>query len=330
MDLIRDLKDLIDDLEGLTKWLSVPERQHRNIEIEVESISDLSTLETMEEARLGRIDAVADAASVRLSQLHDQFLEPIQVRASNVTIASSSHSLISVEYGWEDVSPEQLQLHEANDSPICYQILHKVCCAYEPTSVFLDATLYSHSNGGDSQWVALDGKNPACEPRALHLCGRRLIPDLEAYMTQNQKLAFIVFKNYRCSHDQMMGKSAELERSVDSIYLWSQDLCTGLREVFGKTSLRLSQLNQFRPKAVLQAPYLWYYDSREELNLKLDVPDATLKRGQSVEALLDVISMSMAEEYSVVDALLAQKTIQWEYLGYLYVSNGTSISVRHF
>ncbi|KAH4847096.1 hypothetical protein HBH75_166030 [Parastagonospora nodorum] len=171
---------------------------------------------------------------------------------------------------------------------------------------------------GIVQWVEVDDEHPACEPRALHLCGRRLIPDLEAHVTQNQKLAFIVFKNYRCSHDQMMGKNAELERSVDSIYLRSQELCTGLREVFGKTSLRLAQLNQFRPKAVLQAPYLWYYDSREELNLKLDGSDATLKRGQSVEALLDVVPMSMAEEYSVVDALLAQKTIQWEYMGYLY------------
>lgn len=148
-------------------------------------------------------------------------------------------------------------------------------------------------------------------------------------MVQNQKLAFIVFKNYRCSHDQMMGKSAELERSADSVYLWSQELCTGLCEVFGKTSLRLSQLDQFRPKVELQAPYLWYYHSREELELKLDGSDETWERGQYVEALLDVVSKSITEEYSVVDALLAHKTIQWEYLGYLHVSNGTSNLLRH-
>lgn len=150
MDLIRDLKDLIDGLEGLTRWLSVPERQHRNIEIEVESILDLSTLKTMEEARLGRIDAVADAASVRLWQLRDQFLEPIQVGTSNATIVSHPTSLTSLEDGWEDVIPEELQLHQGDDNPICYQILYMVCCAHEPTSIFLDIPLYSHSNGGDS------------------------------------------------------------------------------------------------------------------------------------------------------------------------------------
>ncbi|KAF2658608.1 hypothetical protein K491DRAFT_755923 [Lophiostoma macrostomum CBS 122681] len=65
-ELIRHLKDFIDDLEALTRSTSVPHRQLVFIDYEIECISDTETLQDIEAAREGDSDAVSDAASVRL------------------------------------------------------------------------------------------------------------------------------------------------------------------------------------------------------------------------------------------------------------------------
>lgn len=68
-DLVKDLKDLIDDLEDLTRATEIPRRQLIFVEYEIESISDTETLEEIEEARDGDDDVVSDAASARLERL---------------------------------------------------------------------------------------------------------------------------------------------------------------------------------------------------------------------------------------------------------------------
>lgn len=68
-ELVRHLKDFIDDLEDLTRATDVPPRQLIFVEYEIESIDDVDELEYMEMARQGDDDAVSDAASARLEQL---------------------------------------------------------------------------------------------------------------------------------------------------------------------------------------------------------------------------------------------------------------------
>ncbi|KAF2815241.1 P-loop containing nucleoside triphosphate hydrolase protein [Mytilinidion resinicola] len=65
-ELVSHLKDFIDDLENLTRATGVPRRQLVFIGYEIESITDMETLEEMEMAREGEDDAVSDAASLRL------------------------------------------------------------------------------------------------------------------------------------------------------------------------------------------------------------------------------------------------------------------------
>jgi hypothetical protein len=317
-ELIRDTKDLIDDLEGLTKWLNVPERQRRNIQCEVESIYDLTTLETMEEARVGRIDAVSDAASVRLWQLRDQFLEPAHEGVASVRIQSSQASVVSIEDDWNAISQEAQTL--PNNSSTCYQVLHRVTCPHEQTSIFLDQPSYSTQNCDVSQWAVLDEDRPMREPMALHMCGRRPVPDLEGYMTQNHQLAFVVFKNYRCSHDKLHEENAPPQSLADSIYLWAPELCTDLVRRFGE-SVKPSYLAQFQPKSELHAPYHWYYHSGRECgDLIEDVHEGSVTR-RSIEILLKFICTSMVAEYGAVDDLISEKQISWRHLPYIYVSH---------
>ncbi|ORX98620.1 prion-inhibition and propagation-domain-containing protein [Clohesyomyces aquaticus] len=68
-ELIKHLKDFIDDLESLTRATQVPHRQLIFIDYEIECISDIEVLEDIQAAREGDDDAVSDAASVRLEQI---------------------------------------------------------------------------------------------------------------------------------------------------------------------------------------------------------------------------------------------------------------------
>jgi hypothetical protein len=65
-DLVQHLKDFNDDLEALTTELNVRQHQRDLIREEVGSIIDVEELETIETARMGISDPVADAASLRL------------------------------------------------------------------------------------------------------------------------------------------------------------------------------------------------------------------------------------------------------------------------
>jgi hypothetical protein len=68
-ELVRHLKDFIDDLEDLTKATTVAHRQLVFVEYEIESIDDIETLEEMEAAREDDYDVVSDAASLRLERI---------------------------------------------------------------------------------------------------------------------------------------------------------------------------------------------------------------------------------------------------------------------
>jgi hypothetical protein len=68
-ELVQHLSDLIEDLERLTQDLGIPKRQQILVEYEIESISDISTLENMEASRIGPADRISDAASERLQRL---------------------------------------------------------------------------------------------------------------------------------------------------------------------------------------------------------------------------------------------------------------------
>jgi hypothetical protein len=317
-ELVQHLKDLMDDLEGLTKWLGIPERQRDIIRCEVESISDISALEIIEEARWGKTDAVSDAASLRLWKLRDRYLESEQGMEPSNPFQSSEGSVYSTDVEWDDMANDAHNWR-AVSVDTNYQVLHRIFCHHEPTSVFLDPPSYSTWNTDRSQWVVLDTEHPASEPKALHLCGRRAIPDLDAYLTQNSQLLFIVFKNYRCYHEWEQRKESDSLAFDQSVYLSSPNLCSDLRDL-STGLINLPTLPDFQPRMELQAPYLWYWHSRKLLNTELDVLSTEAWKSQGVKTLVDFISESMAEEYSIVEELLSRKVISWAYLQYLFVS----------
>lgn len=316
-ELVQHLKDLIDDLEGLTRWLAVADRQHQIMRWEVESITDIDTLETMEAARVGRLDIVSDAASVRLWELRDRYLEDIPENASMAPRRSSRTSTVLTEDTWHDVGqgswrPPDSTSHE------CYRVLHKVSCPHAMNAIYLDAPTYDTTSDDEHQWIVLDDEHPTSHQRALHLCGRRPMYDPEAFLARNHELSFLVFRNYRCDHDGRKRDDQESIFSTQSVYLWSQRLCTDLATVLC-TDGRV-QLAEFQPRTELQQPYLWLYRSERDIDIS---PDGDLKWApvcKDVNVMLKVLSTAMANEYAAVDTLISKGLMSWNYLPYMFAS----------
>lgn len=323
-ELVQHMKDLIDDLDGLTRLLAVPERQKNIIRCEITSISDIYTLETMEEARVGRLDVVSDAASVRLWDLQDRSIEDFAQRTPADSQNPSHASNITSEDEWHDVSletwrpPDKITAVENS----CYRTLHKVSCPYAETSLYLDAPRYNSRIENDHQWIVVDRERPTASSNALHLCGRRTVPDLEAFLAQSNQISFVVLNQYECRHDGSQREDQIPETSGQSIYLWSFDLRNALKAVLTGV-LPLVQLEEIRIRSELQAPYLWCYRSREKLGIMEDNLSVTAPFRKDLKALVEVVSSTMVDEYAAVDALISQGLISWEFLPYIFVRSST-------
>ncbi|KAF1974797.1 hypothetical protein BU23DRAFT_635606 [Bimuria novae-zelandiae CBS 107.79] len=106
--LVRHLKDLIDDLEDLTKGTNVAQQQRIIVDHEIEAVDDLEELQYIEEARQGEDDVVSDAASARLERL-TLYTASVSNATTFITarthISSISSRLDEVER-WPDMLPQ--------------------------------------------------------------------------------------------------------------------------------------------------------------------------------------------------------------------------------
>ena len=315
-ELVQHLKDLIDDLEGLTRFLGVAERQRVMIEDEMESISEISMLESMEEARLGNTDAVSSAASLRLWKVRDQRLLGQQTNSAvGPDQADTSHPG-PTEEEWDmlsDASKQPSILGEAGH----YQVLYKVQCNNAITPrIFLDAPNYLGGQHDVDQWQVLDQKYPTSNHEGHHISGRRRIPSLEDYLRQNNSLNFVVFNHYECCNSAVHKIDPRPLPTGQSVRLLSKDLCYALARLFRYLTSR-STYPDLDVVTELRSPYVWFYWAREEIQIALSFHDE--EDFNLLPDLFETMDDFMATEYAVVDDLLDLKVINWKYMGYIYV-----------
>jgi hypothetical protein len=329
-ELVQHLKDFIDDLEALTVHveLHAHQRQRELIEVEVASISDLSELETMEEARMGAIDAVADAASLRLSQIYNLDIqlnmaepaaEPDMVVGAKLTLAESSPvSADSDESEWDMVEPSIAPATDPSD--MYYQVLHRVACDAHSTMIFLDTPNYHDGTGRepDRQWLVIDENAPLRDPAPLHLAGQRPLPSLRAYLEQNTHLAFLVIREYKCFHDTDRPRQSQPTQTC--IHLTSDSLCA----VLNSWPLSARPPTFYRGME-LRSPHTWLYHNRELLAGPLPpilVGQRPLTRPlAAAETLLEVIKVHTTELYNGLDESLdGHECVSWDRLPLIFVS----------
>jgi hypothetical protein len=83
-ELVKHLHDLIGDLETITDGLRIREIQRRLVQYEIESISETSVLEIIEQSRIDPADLVSDAASSRLSSIRSLRSHPASRYAASL------------------------------------------------------------------------------------------------------------------------------------------------------------------------------------------------------------------------------------------------------
>ncbi len=298
-DLVTHLKDFIDDLEDLTFNTTVPRRQRRFIQVEVESICEESELETIEQARMTGRDPVADAASLRLSQLH----ETVRVVPSELAA--------DVSVDWHVIDPVAAPPQLATDS--CdSQILHRVSCNLEQTTLYLDKPSYKTATRAENQWLVVDTSCPQRTPVALHLSGTRPLHNLDSYLKQNTQLWWLVIKEYTCCHDTR--ENRDTEPLTTSILLISQKLCDDLNA--------FDRHHGFAPGRELKPPHDWlYHNCRNNLDRLFPREDSS----PASERLLRFIEEDMAETYEEVSRWAEYSSlceISWELLPLIFVCSG--------
>ena len=326
-ELIRHVKDLVDDLEGLTRYLGIDERQRDIIQCEVESMTDIHSLETIEAARWGTIDPISDAASLHLWRLRDHRQYSMldeQQSAMETTIGNCTN----IEEAAWDILPDLREDLPRQVGQADYQILHRVHCPEHGSLIFLKEPAGRWHDDKD-EWAFLDPNHPTREQDGRHLRDSRRLPDLSAYLKQNCSLQFVVFHEHQCdcTMDDSTDNSTDDMASVlmdesmvwnsqmpaQSIRLISNEMCIGLNQMAESEAIPLD----FTPGSELSAPYVWFYWARTKLLPKPNAESDELDYG--IKLLLDYIFTSMTQEYAKVDRLIASDSISWKYLPYLFV-----------
>ncbi|KAI0190437.1 prion-inhibition and propagation-domain-containing protein, partial [Xylaria flabelliformis] len=307
-ELVQHIKDFIDDLEGFTRRFDTEKCQRGLINPEIESIREISILRAIEEARTDCEDPVANAASFRLYQATGD--------TNNYNVISPIHTIKdSGDDEWEPINTNDT-FGPASDQSM--QVLHRVSCPNGSRAVYFDTPTYSFSDCDASQWVFLDPDNARLESSLSHLCGKRKLPNFEAYVAQNNGLEFVVFKDYKCDHKHHSNLIHPSPVS-ESVYLLSAALCDVLNMVIQQTSPLLS-IPSVHVNAQLAAPYVWYHRLREPVRRALREAEEIQIDTSPVSRLFDFIEKSMTAEYAVVDEQFARGIVSWQFLKYFYHS----------
>lgn len=222
--------------------------------------------------------------------------------------------------------------------PPRFQIIHSVHCH----AVGDKPQLYL-----EQPWAVEDGP-------LLHLRGSKAINNFDLFLERNKEIAFIIYKDYECcdgAPSTISKSKIEVGLEVDAstfltgehIQLISNDLRLALEtlasKVFdgiphpfseeedypsiGSRDKRMpSQFLGEKDNRSIEYPYMFLFHRRKE------VEEVATNQPPGAQIYLDVffnyLFSRMAEEWAVVDQLLAQKKISAKYLDYLFVSNLTS------
>lgn len=173
----------------------------------------------------------------------------------------------------------------------------------------------------------------AKDTRGSALRGRSYIPDLNAYLADQQPLAFLVCKDYSCSqyHDRMQEEFVNLApgnidrasflrlkpwfqtlphdtepvlAATEQISIWQEGLILAFEQLISRDDENLGFWNR---EHSLRAPYDYFYHShrriRQLLPAKVDPSDTT---SFSINLLLDYVESACGHEWADTDALFEQ------------------------
>ncbi|KAF9879503.1 AAA family ATPase [Colletotrichum karsti] len=194
-----------------------------------------------------------------------------------------------------------------------------------------------HEEGSEDLWL---GEPWVVEsgPYDAHLRGSNAVPHLELHLERNKEIAFIVYRNFECcrapppKHFSYHGRVSSVVDSDPSSFfkgefmtIVSDDLSVGLQDLAEEALVGIPhpKFNR-RSEDIISYPYLWWFHRRKEIQLVTELLDSV---SQSQIAVFQYyVQARLAEEWSIVDSLLAESKITTEYISYLFVPNTVLVS----
>ncbi|KAI1851443.1 hypothetical protein JX266_003518 [Neoarthrinium moseri] len=308
-ELITDLKDLIEDLERMTQWQDITRRQQQGLQHAIESIQEVEQLWAFGQARVSCYDVVSEVATLRLSQIQDSVPKANEASmSSNTSAPDESMDSSAAEPEWDDMTRDLDGGFDHFKVPK-YLILNKVECGCQPEHSYFDAPRYRHEIKTTNDWVLL---HDATTSGQLHLSGKEVLTHTKRSLIQNQ-VQFLVTKHFSCEHGFDHSIEEETEHSKVSVQLLSKEICQSLKRLSDFCHLRLPVKST--PGITLEGPFVWYYHGRSEITDYLNVGPIE----EPIGDLFRVLNSLLADEYTVIDQLLEERTIRWQYIQYLFV-----------
>ncbi|KAF5548901.1 AAA family ATPase [Fusarium mexicanum] len=212
--------------------------------------------------------------------------------------------------------------YETQRGPPRYEVIHSVRCEQSLT----EDRLYL-----DQPWVVESGPNNA------HLRGSQPILNFELFLERNKEVVFVIYKDYRCCgrrHDDRKRIHIEPRGQVEvsslltaeHVSLISPDLSSAM-ERFSETTLPGFPHTDFKEGEEMKYPYMWWFHRRKEIDEALSKQDLS-PWSTMVNLVRGYVIKRMAEEWQIVDELLARKAISLKYMDYLFVPDQIAISTE--
>lgn len=196
---------------------------------------------------------------------------------------------------------------ESHDTPLQFQMIHRVDCALERGTTLYLGEPYVVNSG----------------PRNAHIRASQSIDNFELYLERNKTLSFIAYKNYLCCNTDTyhLNQQPIIDASAlitgESVAVISPEFCSGLTLL---TQQSLSEIPHpiFEVNEEFSSPYLWWYHRRQRIADQEEFLNDC--QTEHIALFQKYLSDCLGAQWEQVDSLLSRGMISAEFIEYLYVS----------
>ncbi|KAF4636197.1 hypothetical protein G7Y89_g1892 [Cudoniella acicularis] len=233
----------------------------------------------------------------------------------NLGFESTDEALIEALESASEKLEELERLTAVEDDPRDlvprYQVIHRVRCA----------------NDRQVQRYVKEPFAVKSGQQGYHLRSTESILDFDLYLERNKAISFVVYKDYRCCDPQPQLRrphktwvpEASTMLIVEGVFMVSPVLCSALKNLADEILFNLPHPNFSDVGTEFQAPYLWWFCTRDEIAEALKSLQGDQKHHASVFA--QYLRDHFETTWSTVDYLLSSGWISAEYIDYLYAPN---------
>lgn len=169
------------------------------------------------------------------------------------------------------------------------------------------------------QWVAGQGKE------GMLMC-KMPLENLGLFLERNKDISFFIYRTYDVSeisaqNHRRITCSVETDDILDitiseSVQPITDDFVQSVKALLESQEYYSDIHREFQTTSELQAPYLFVYHGRQDLDVVLGTLDSSAK--EQMKLFLNYVTESCGDEYSAADALISQGKITSNYVKYLF------------